>query len=207
MKKLLLFLLFTSLAFTGYSTTHTVVNNNFAFSPSTLTIQSGDSVRFTLANIHTVVEVSQNTWNNNDNDPLSGGFQLGNGGGLVLPGDLTVGTHWYVCGPHASSGMKGIIIVEQSTAVEDPAVGLAFTISPNPAFDLIQVSWSNAVSSREYKIDILDISGRSVYTTSDVVNEGINQRVQINLGNFPEGTYIVRLQDENGIRTKKLILQ
>jgi plastocyanin len=104
MKKFTLFLFFTSLAIAGYSTTHTVVNSNFTFSPATLTIQSGDSVRFTLANIHTVVEVSQNTWNNNDNTPLSGGFQLPNGGGLVLPAKLTVGTHWYVCGPHASAG-------------------------------------------------------------------------------------------------------
>ena len=207
MKKFTLFLFFTSLAFAGYSTTHTVVNNNFTFSPATLTIQSGDSVRFTIANIHTVIEVSQNTWNNNDTDPLSGGFQLGAGGGLVLPGDLTVGTHWYVCGPHASMGMKGIIIVQQTTAVEDPAVGLAFTISPNPAFDLVQVSWSKSISSREYQIDILDINGKTVYTTKDVVNDGTNQRVQINLGSFPEGTYIVRLQDESGIRTKKLILQ
>ena len=207
MKKHLLFLIFTSFAFAGYSTTHTVVNSNFSFSPANLTIQSGDSVRFTIANIHTVVEVSQSTWNNNDNDPLSGGFQLNAGGGLVLPAKLTVGTHWYVCGPHASQGMKGMIIVQQTTAVEDPAVGLAFTISPNPANDLVQVSWSRTNTSHEYQIDILDLSGKTVYTTKDVVNDGIIQRVQINLGSFPEGTYIIRLQDDNGIRTKKLILQ
>ena len=207
MKKLLLFLIFTSLAFAGYSTTHLVENNNFAFSPATITIQSGDSVRFSIANIHTVVEVSQSTWNNNDNNPLSGGFQLGSGGGLVLPGKLTVGTHWYVCGPHASSGMKGMIIVQQTTAVEDPAVGLAFTISPNPANDLVQVSWSRTNASHEYQIDILDLSGKTVYTTKDVVNDGINQRAQINVGSFTEGTYIIRLQDESGIRAKKLILQ
>ena len=207
MKKITLFLFFTSLAIAGYSTTHTVVNSNFTFSPATLTIQSGDSVRFTLANIHTVVEVSQNTWNNNDNTPLSGGFQLGNGGGLVLPAKLTVGTHWYVCGPHASGGMKGMLIVQQTTGIDDPAPGLAFTLSPNPANDLVQVSWSRTAISQQYQIDVLDISGKTVYTTRDVVNDGINQRVQIDLSNYAEGTYVVRLQDENGIRTKKLILQ
>jgi len=207
MKKFTLFLFFTSLAIAGYSTTHTVTNSNFSFNPATITIQSGDSVRFTIANIHTVVEVSQTTWNNNDNDPLAGGFQLGSGGGLVLPADLTVGTHWYVCGPHAGMGMKGIIIVEQSTGVEDPAVGLAFTLSPNPAIDVVNVSWSRTTSSREYKIDILDINGKTVYTTADAVTAGTNQNVQINLSSYPEGTYIVRLQDGNGIRTKKLILQ
>jgi len=207
MKKFTLFLFFTSLAIAGYSTTHIVVNSNFTFSPATLTIQSGDSVRFTLANIHTVVEVSQNTWNNNDNTPLSGGFELGFGGGLVLPAKLTVGTHWYVCGPHASGGMKGMIIVQPTTGIDDPAVGLAFTLSPNPANDLVQVNWSRTAISQQYQIDVLDINGKTVYTTRDVVSDGINQHIQLDLSSYPEGTYVVRLQDENGIRTKKLILQ
>jgi plastocyanin len=207
MKKFTLFLFFTSLAFAGFSTTWTVTNSNFSFTPATITIQNGDSVRFTIANIHTVVEVSQATWNNNDNDPLSGGFQLGSGGGLVLPADLTPGTHWYVCGPHASMGMKGIIIVESTTGTEEPPVGLGFLMSPNPANDLVKISWTAAPSSKQYQIDILDINGKTVYTTKDVVNDGINQHVQINLSSYPEGTYIVRLQDEKGVRTKKLILQ
>jgi hypothetical protein len=103
--------------------------------------------------------------------------------------------------------MKGMLIVQQTTGIDDPAPGLAFTLSPNPANDLVQVSWSRTAISQQYQIDVLDISGKTVYTTRDVVNDGINQRVQIDLSNYAEGTYVVRLQDENGIRTKKLILQ
>lgn len=51
------------------------------------------------------------TWSVNGNTPLSGGFTRPFGGGLLTPSTgLTVGTHYYVCSPHASSGMKGIIV-------------------------------------------------------------------------------------------------
>jgi plastocyanin len=94
------------------ATTYTVVDQGFSFSPSTLAINLGDTVVFNLAMIHTVVEVSQATWNINGNTS-NGGFSLPYGGGtLVL---TNTGTYYYVCGPHASMGMKGTITVSQTT--------------------------------------------------------------------------------------------
>ncbi|MCB2204575.1 T9SS type A sorting domain-containing protein [bacterium] len=95
------------------ATTHTVVNSGFSFSPSSLTINVGDTVVFNLGSAHNVVEVSQATWNANGNTPLSGGFTLPFGGGTLI--FSTAGTEYYVCSPHASSGMKGTINVVQTT--------------------------------------------------------------------------------------------
>jgi len=109
------------------STTTTIINSGFTFSPASVTINIGDSVNFALTSIHTVVEVSQATWNANGTTPLSNGFSKGSGGGMVLPAELTLGTHYYVCGNHASLGMKGVIIVQ------DPATQYTVSVSANPS--------------------------------------------------------------------------
>ena len=207
MKKFTLFLLLCSLSVAGYSKKWTVTNAGFTFSPATITIQHGDTVVFSIANIHTVVEVSQTDWNNNDNTPLSGGFTLGTGGGTVPQAKLTVGTHWYVCGPHASQGMKGKIIVEQSTATEDPVSGLALTLTPNPTSGNFHVTWDNISNSNNYKVDVLNLWGQVMYS-SRVSNEDlIAQNVEINLFDYPKGIYIVRIHDGTGIQSRKLILE
>src|SRR3990172_631399 len=110
MKFLFLFIALSVIsALPSQATTHTVTAVGFTFSPSSLTITAGDTVIFSISGIHNAVEVSQATWDANGTTPLGGGFSLPLGGGSVV---LTVvGTHWYVCQPHASSGMKGIITV------------------------------------------------------------------------------------------------
>ncbi len=90
----------------------TITSSGLTFSPSSVTIASGDSVNFSISGSHNVLEVSFATWTTGGTTPLVGGFSRPFGGGLLTPATgLTVGTHYYVCTPHASSGMKGIIIV------------------------------------------------------------------------------------------------
>jgi plastocyanin len=93
----------------GGAQTHQVTNQGFAFSPSSLTITAGDSVRWTIENIHNVVEVTQATWNANGNTARPNGFSTSFGGGTVLFN--VPGSYWYVCSPHATEGMKGTITV------------------------------------------------------------------------------------------------
>lgn len=89
--------------------THQVTNQDFTFSPAEITINAGDSVQWQIANIHTVVEVTEATWNANGNTAKADGFSLPLGGGTVT--FATPGTYFYVCGPHAAQGMKGKVIV------------------------------------------------------------------------------------------------
>jgi plastocyanin len=207
MKRNLLFLFFSSLALVGFSKTWTIGNSGFTFSPASQTIQSGDTIKFSIGGSHTVVEVSQATWNNNQNTPLSGGFSLPGGGGTLLPAKLTVGTHWYVCGNHFASGMKGMIIVEQSTATEEPAAGLAMTLSPNPSSGKFQLIWNNTTNANDCKVDVLSLGGQVVYTNKVTIEDLRSQNLEINLADFPKGIYIVRLHDNSGIQSRKLILQ
>jgi plastocyanin len=97
---------------TASAATHTIVDSGTSFSPSTLNINVGDTVVFSLSTMHNAVEVSQTTWNNNGNTS-NGGFNLPFGGGTVI--FPVAGTYYYVCAPHASAGMKGIINVVLTT--------------------------------------------------------------------------------------------
>lgn len=110
---MLLFALLLLPAAFASATTHTITNSGLSFTPSTLTINVGDTVTWNIGGSHNVVEVSQSTWNSNGNTPLTGGFSTPFGGGTVV--FTSTGTHYYVCSPHASSGMKGTITVEQKT--------------------------------------------------------------------------------------------
>lgn len=91
------------------ATIHTITTPGFNFSPSTLTIALGDTIDFSIASAHNVLEVSQATWNANGNTPLPGGFSLPFGGGTLIL--QSSGTYYYVCEPHAGGGMKGTITV------------------------------------------------------------------------------------------------
>ena len=107
-KLLILPLLLSS--FFSSATIFTVTNAGASFTPFTTTITFGDSVNFFISGSHDAREVSFATWTANGNTPLPG-FQTPFGGGMVTPVFLTVGTHYYVCTPHAGIGMKGIIVV------------------------------------------------------------------------------------------------
>jgi plastocyanin len=91
--------------------THEISNEGFAFVPDDVSIQVGDTVEFTVGSPHPVLEVSQETWENNGTTALSGGFSVPPGDGKVS--FTETGTHYYVCENHVGSGMKGIIRVEE----------------------------------------------------------------------------------------------
>src|SRR5664280_1325967 len=147
MKKLIISLFLVSFGTAVFCTTWTITNSGFAFTPSTITITSGDDVSFVLESMHNAIEVSQATWDVNGNTPLSGGFSVAFAGGSVLPAKLTVGTHWYVCSPHASLGMKGTIIVSTSTVIKENQEQINILVYPNPSSDFITVRANSGFQS------------------------------------------------------------
>ncbi len=114
-KTVTFFLLVLATSSLTLSATHTITNSGFTFSPASITINIGDTVYFVLASIHSAREVSQATWDA-DGTTANGGFDLPFGGGTAV---LTqAGIHYYVCVPHASIGMKGMITVNSATDVK-----------------------------------------------------------------------------------------
>jgi len=190
---LILFMVITA----GMCTTWTITNSDFTFSPDTIIIVYGDDVDFSLASIHSVVEVSEATWDANGNSPLASGFSLPLGGGTVSMDLLTVGTHWYVCNPHASLGMKGVIIVEEATGVRESRPEVNISFYPNPAFDYITIRSGEDLVGSPYSFT--DLTGKLILS-----GELTDQTVTVDISTFESGIYLIQLGDQRR-RTYKMI--
>ena len=205
MKNFTFSFLFSFIAVSGFCTTWTVQNSGFTFNPDNLTIIVGDDVMFNLDGIHNSVEVSEATWNMNGNTPLAGGWATGFGGGLVPASMLEVGTHYYVCQPHAGDGMKGIIIVQQSTGTSDDIYRPSFSIYPNPSTGKIQLVMENTTFAKNNKLEVYDLHGklvRSIY--SGWLEAGSTRNFRLEGNGLSKGVYIIRLTGKSGMINQKI---
>jgi plastocyanin len=190
-------LIFSALV-SGTCTTWTITNSGYAFTPDTITITYGDTVNFSLESIHNAVEVSQATWDGNGNTPLSSGFSLPLGGGTVTPDKLSVGTHWYVCSPHASLGMKGVIIVETATtAITAIQPQLNVSFYPNPVIDMITIRADEDLVGSPYSFT--DLTGKQILT-----GKLDDETVSIDISSFETGIYLLQIGEQRR-RTFKMI--
>ncbi len=208
MKNSIIFLVLVLVCSTvGYSTTHIIGNSGFTFTPADLTINLGDTVNFVVASIHQPREVDKATWDANGTTS-NGGFDLPLGGGIVV---LTqTGTHYYVCVPHASLGMKGTITVNAVTGVKDISQTIPETFNlmqnyPNPFNPSTTISFS--LPSKSFvSLKVYDVIGNEVAT---IVNQELsagNYTKQWNAENMSSGVYYYQLKAGTFSETKKLVL-
>ena len=204
MKKIILFLLLSSISLNGYSKTWTVLSSGMTFSPATVSINQGDSVKFTLDASHNAVEVSQTVWNASGTTS-NGGFSIPFGGGTALPSKLTVGTHYYVCVPHASLGMKAKIIVEEATALTEPINENTVSVYPNPVFDQLSVRL-NLTESTPLEVTLFDIQGKlvTILLPKTAVSGIFVQTFEISNDLVP-GVYFLRMALGNSTTVRKVI--
>jgi len=160
MKIIILTLLLSLIYLNGFGATWEITNSGLTFSPATTTIQLGDNVHFTLDSSHDAVEVSQAVWDANGSLPGTG-FTVPFGGGTVSASALTVGTHYYVCTPHASLGMKGRIIVQAPTAVVETKVDNNLLIYPNVIVDHMNVKL-DIQGSNSIEIQLFNLQGKLI---------------------------------------------
>ncbi len=208
MKKTIIFILIMVVSTTiSFSTTHTIVNSGFTFSPSSLTVSVGDTINFLLAAVHTAREVNEAAWNANETT-TNGGFDLPNGGGTIVLSQA--GTYYYICVPHASLGMKGTITVNTATDVKplddiSPDNFVLMQNYPNPFNPATTISFS-LPSKTFVSLIVFNAQGKEV---AILVNEelpaGYYSR-KWNGINLSSGVYFYRIKAGQFIETKKLIL-
>jgi plastocyanin len=186
MRRITFFTILLMYSLTGFSAKKEITNVGSAFSPANLTIEAGDNVTFVLESIHNAVEVSQATYNANGTTPLPGGFSVPFGGGEVLPAQLPVGTHWYVCTSHVLQGMKGIIIVGIPTGLDENLIQKDISVFPNPAVDLINIKANNNLLGTHYFIT--DQYGRQMLT-----GKIESETTTIDISQFNNGVYLFQL--------------
>jgi plastocyanin len=194
MKKFIISLPLIFMGSAVFGITWIITNSEFTFSPATTTINTGDDVNFSLESFHNAVEVSKATWDVNGNTPLAGGFQVTFGGGLVAASKLTVGTHYYVCAPHASLGMKGIIIVQSTTGISEN-ISANLTVYPNPSVDQIRIKAGDTMIGALYFIT--DQSGRRI--SDGRLND---ETTQVDISRLAHGIYILQVEGQRGQNIK-----
>jgi plastocyanin len=184
---------------TAFCTTWIITNSGSTFSPSAITITVGDDVTFNLASIHNAVEVSQATWNANGSTKLTGGFETPFGGGQVPSSQLGVGTHYYVCANHVSSGMKGTIVVQNATGIEENRLSSDLSIYPNPSLISVTIKANeNRIGSEFY---IADLTGKKVAS-----GKLDNEITTIDISRLTKGIYMIGLVDQKERPVKLLKL-
>jgi plastocyanin len=187
---ILLSFIILSISLNGYSTIWIITDSGNTFTPNTITINQGDTVSFVLSSLHNVLEVNQATYNSNGTTALAGGFQTPFGGGMILPANLNVGTHYFVCSSHASLGMKGTIIVQSITGISENQLSESISIYPNPANDFINVKADSKMLGMNYKL--IDPTGRQVLN-----GKLDNEVTSLDIRQFASGVYMFQLYANN----------
>jgi plastocyanin len=194
-----------SLFFSVKATQHTITNSGTTFTPSEITINVGDDILFNLASIHNAVEVSQSTYMANGSTS-NGGFSLPLGGGTVH--FSAAGTYYYVCEPHASSGMKGIIhVVLPSDVSSVEALKQSFITFPNPVENNLTLSYSLQHSSK-VEIKLLNVNGGEIAQLLNTTQSAGTQNLEYTTGqNLAPGIYFIQIKIDDGILTRKLLIK
>ncbi len=199
MKNLLLLIASVFIIQSSRATVVPVSNIGQTFSPSAIIISFGDSVNFSLGLAHNVVEVSQSTWNANGNTPLPGGFSLPFGGGLLIPAQLPVGLHYYVCDPHADDGMKGTITVQSATGITNISESSSFIkLSPVPAASKIFIAAPG--------VDLIDMHNLIGKKIGTIRMKHENQPKELNISELENGIYFFSfIKEGRVVETRKII--
>jgi plastocyanin len=120
MKTLLSILLIFSVGFVSAQQNHTVTAVDHYFSPDTLYMNSGDTVTLYSVGYHSMTEVDSVNWVANT-ATHNGGFWVGFGSPTSTMSFVLnqPGKYYYICQPHASMGMKGVIYVGTTSGIKD----------------------------------------------------------------------------------------
>ncbi|MEQ8625239.1 MAG: T9SS type A sorting domain-containing protein [Vicingaceae bacterium] len=198
MKKLILYLSIITFTSSGFAAIDTVTNFGNTFTPASITIAVGDTVFWDISLSHNVVEVDSATYASNGTTS-NGGYTLPFGGGSQEFN--TEGTYYYVCTPHASIGMKGIIrVVPNSTSISEEKLASQFSFYPNPAKEQLTIE---IPLNKDFELlEITNELGQVVYS-----NQITSKKVTVDLSQFSQGIYLVNLRSGDAILTRKLIVE
>ncbi len=95
-----------------------------------------------------------------------------------------------------SSMIIDYVRVYQNTLSVEDNVNEEFKIYPNPSSETIFIKGSQIIN----RIVLYDIQGREIYSSFENTNK-------LNVSQFSKGNYILKIESDNGFRTKNIIIK
>jgi len=83
---------------------------------------------------------------------------------------------------------------------EEGAAGTEFTLYPNPTADKIKLA---IPTSKEVRVTLVSASGVAI-ANIELKNTGEQQQGEFDLTGYPNGVYILRIDDGDKLLTKKV---
>jgi plastocyanin len=189
---------------------HTVNQSNLTFSPASVNVVEGDTVRWVWTSLsHTVTNGTGSA------DPQVGALfdaPLNSVTPTFQYVFTTAGTFPYFCRPHEGFGMKGTIVVDIATDVRSPRAS-AVTLQqnyPNPFGGQTEIAYSLARES-PVMLRVYDARGALVATLVSGQRPGGPHRVgwdgRDSAGRpAPNGVYFYRLESGATTVVRKLVV-
>ncbi len=122
-----------------------------------------------------------------DGGYIAGGYSASNDGDVALH-----------IGPLGRTDMW-IIKLSPDVGIGEMGSSVEVNLYPNPSTDKVVIS---GLTSKNYKITINDVSGNSVEQWKEEKNQS---EIPINLSGLANGVYMMRIESEKNIITKKII--
>lgn len=164
----------------SFSIVHVISQSGYTFSPSTLTVNVGDVVRWVWSSgTHTTTSQSvpdgAATWDS----PLTSSS-------TSFEYTVTVaGNYDYVCTYHASMGMTGSFTATLATGVDENSLIKDFKVYPNPA-----TSYINLPLGVNGKFILSDILGNSLKQFNSSELEG-ESSYRLDVADLVDGIYFI----------------
>ncbi len=157
-----------------------------------LTIDIGDTVKWTWTSIsHTVTSDIGST------ETFDSGF-LGPIGSTFSHTFTLEGTNPYYCEIHGAFSMSGTITVQNSLGIDDNTFS-NFNMFPNPSNSMLHLDFPQHITKGT--IMVFDVLGKELSTQKF---EATNS-VEFNISNWIEGIYLIKVTSGKNSQTKQFI--
>ena len=177
------------------ATIHTVQVANYSFSPSSLNVTVGDTIKWQW--------VSGNHTTTSSNIPSGAATwdQPINSTHLTYEYTVTVaGTYNYVCTPHVGMGMIASFVATTTTGISENNKN-AVHIYPNPAKDKVIITLDK-VPDNAIRIQFIDLTGKTVLDRSIKTQKELS----LGVGDLTRGCYFVKVCLSNETVVQQIIL-
>ena len=183
MKQLVIMAVLLTMFTPAAANVHFVTMGDYLFSPDSIDIHTGDSVRWTNSSYYYVHTSTSGVNGTPDGHWDSGDVAVG---GTFTHAFTASGRFPYYCTHHYFMGMLGVVMVSASAVDEarNSAPVLTMRSSPNPFRRSTMLHFSPAVSGFARDVSLYDVSGHRVYTAS-----GVRSSLFMDLRSLPAGVY------------------